>query len=862
MEKRLIVFILLQFLFAPAFAQDNDARYPDSIFSTYYHQRNSLFKATPAPKGNIVFLGNSITDGGEWSELFNDTKLVNRGISGDNVMGVKNRVLSIAKTKPEKVFLMIGVNDLARGTHPDTVYQGIIDIVGMIASGSPTTKIYVQSILPVNPSFPKFNGHTSKSGAINIINTKLKEAQQNAGFRYIDLHAHFIDKDGFLDKRFTNDGLHLTGGAYFLWKHLVFAEVYDLGPKPALIPIPVSVRWEKGFFDLYACKTIFLQDTLFATEANHLKEQLQKKGLTVAVQNASSYLASASSHTPAIILKKSNPVSGVSKEAYQLSVQHDRVEITAATAHGVFNAIQTFLQLARDGLVIDACSISDDAAFSIRGYMFDVGRNYQSISLIKQQIDVMAAFKLNVFHMHLTEDIAWRIESKKFPQLVAASNMQRNPGEYYTYDELRELIAYCKVRHISFVPEIDMPGHSAAFKRAAGFDMQQPEGKALLKEVLLEFLDEIDVPYLHVGGDEVTYTDKSFLKDMIGLIRSRGKKVIAWDPGGDVPFGTIHQLWNGNKKPWAKEPSIDSRHLYLNHFDPLEGVSATFNHAILDAEKGDSLRLGAILCNWPDRRLAKEEDALRMSPVYPVMLAFAERSWKGGGYSGYSSAIGNPGDDKYEAFFAFEKRLLDVSKIPFSSIYFPYRAQSTSEWTLIGPYANKGDLGLSFAPDNKSFWDTVKLASYPKVYGGTIWLRHFWHPMIGSHVEDPKENTTWYAYQKVYSEKEGFRDCWIGFTNLSRSTASATPPKGQWDNRNSKLWVNGKTVDPPVWKYPGRKPSSLEDPLVDEGYEYRAPTKVYFKKGWNEVLIKAPVGSFKGHWSDPVKWMFSFVLAD
>ncbi len=856
MAKRLILLWLLQSLCAAAFVQDNDALYPDSIFSTYYHQRNTLFKATPALKGTVVFLGNSITDGGEWAELFQDLRVVNRGISGDNVMGVKNRVISIARTQPAKVFLMIGVNDLARGTHPDTVYQGILDIVGMIAAASHTTKIYVQSILPVNPSFPKFTGHTSKSASIRAINEKLRSVQQKAGFRFIDLHTHFADQEGHLDKKYTNDGLHLTGNAYFLWKHLVFHEVYDLQPRPALIPMPISVQWNKGFFNLYSCRSIFSEDTLFSSEASFLKDKLSAKGLALDIRN------SFSNATTLIVLKKNSRVSGVSKEAYQLKVTEQQVEITASTSHGMFNRIQTILQLAKDASLVDACYIEDDAAFSVRGYMFDVGRNYQSIALVKQQIDVMASLKLNVFHMHLTEDIAWRIESKKYPQLVAASNMQRNPGEYYTYNELRELIAYCKARHITYVPEIDMPGHSAAFKRATGFDMQQPEGKALLKEVVMEFLDEIDVPYVHVGGDEVKYTDKNFLKDMIGVITSRGKKVIAWDPGGEVPFGTIHQLWNGNKKPWSKEPSIDSRHLYLNHFDPLEGVSTVFNHSILDVNKGDSLRLGAILCNWPDRRLAAEEDALRLSPTYPAMLAFAERCWRGGGYMEYNSDIGKPGDKKYEAFAEFEKRLTDLHKTDLSSFPFPYRPQAAIDWTLIGPFANNGDLSVSFVPEQHSFWDTVKISSYPKVYGGTIWLRHFWHPMIFSHLKDPKENTTWYATRKVYSDREGYRDCWIGFTNISRSHGAPTPPSGQWDTRQSRVWVNGRIIDPPNWKYPGRKPSSLEDPLVDEGYEYRSPTRVYFNKGWNEILIKAPVGTFKGHWADPVKWMFSFVLLD
>ena len=100
---------------------------------------------------------------------------------------------------------------------------------------------------------------------------------------------------------------------------------------------------------------------------------------------------------------------------------------------------------------------------------------------------------------------------------------------------------------------------------------------------------------------------------------------------------------------------------------------------------------------------------------------------------------------------------------------------------------------------------------------------------------------------------------WIGFNDLSRSYFSDTPKEGSWDNRESKVWVNGHEIAPPHWKRAGMKGSS-EVPLIDEGYSYRDPTKINLHKGWNEVLIKAPVGSFKAtDWQNPVKWMFTFL---
>jgi hexosaminidase len=490
--------------------------------------------------------------------------------------------------------------------------------------------------------------------------------------------------------------------------------------------------------------------------------------------------------------------------------------------------------------------------------MVDVGRNYQSVKQLKQQIDVMAAYKLNVFHFHLTEDIAWRLQSKLYPQLTDAKNMLRNPGEFYSLDEMKELIAYCKERYITLVPEIDMPGHSAAFTRAMGVDMQSEKGMEICKNILTELCAELDVPLIHIGGDEVKITNKEFLPAMVSTLKALNKKVIAWDPGGNVPEGTILQMWNGNIVPKKKFPAVDSRHLYLNHFDPIDGVAAIFNHQVCDVQSGNENNLGATLCNWPDRRVSKEEDLINMNAVYPVMLTFAERCWQGGGWKNFLSDIGTPGAERFNAFVEFENRLLEHKALNFKNISFPYVKQSDIEWKLIGPFDNKGKTESSFAPESKKLFDTVQLKNYSSVYGGTIWLRHFWHPMIQSHLQNPEDSTTWYAVRKIWSDEEGEKKFWIGFNNLSRSPATDSPPMNAWDNKGSSVWVNGNLVEPPKWKHAGQKGNS-EIPLFDEGYEYREPTKIYLQKGWNTVLIKAPVGTFKGEWQNPVKWMFTFV---
>ena len=123
--KKLQLFFCL-FIASNVVAQVKQPSFPDSLFSTYYHQRVSLFRSLPQTTGDIVFLGNSITDGGEWTEMFADPKVKKRGISGDSTSGVLNRLDEVYNRKPAKVFLLIGVNDLARNMQPDSVAANIL----------------------------------------------------------------------------------------------------------------------------------------------------------------------------------------------------------------------------------------------------------------------------------------------------------------------------------------------------------------------------------------------------------------------------------------------------------------------------------------------------------------------------------------------------------------------------------------------------------------------------------------------------------------------------------------------------------------------------------------------------------------
>lgn len=819
--------------------------------STYYRQRVSLFEHLPYVKGKVIFCGNSITDGGEWQEMFNDTEILNRGISGDVTTGVMLRMGNLLNIQPSKLFLLIGVNDLAKNIPVAQVAANIRSMVIQFHEKSPTTKVYLQSVLPVNPTFIQFRNHVNKTDSILLLNKMIRGICTEETATYIDLFTPFSDKNQHLDSTLTNDGLHLTGKGYARWKSVIFPWVYDLSAKPALLPAPRELVWTAASFPLLETPGISA-DNPFSAQLNNLKDLL-----------SSYHIRSTETKKAAYTIRLSYKKMGngyLADEAYEITADTSEIILYAQAEKGIYYALQTLRQLMRDGTNVPGCSIKDQPAFAWRGLMHDVGRNFQSIDQLKMQLEILSRYKMNLFHFHLTEDIAWRLESKLYPQLTAASHMQRNAGEYYTLKELKELVQYCKERFITLIPEIDMPGHSAAFKRAMGVDMQSTEGSAICKNILTELCRELDVPYIHIGGDEVKITNPDFLPEMVATIRQTGKQVVAWDPGGNLPKGTVLQMWNGQTVSKKGYPSVDSRHLYLNHFDPIDGVVSVFNHQICDVPEGDSNRLGAIACVWPDRRVSDEKDILTMNPVFPVLLTIAERSWRGGGWKNYQSDIDQPGTQRYTAFTEFENRLLDHKSTYFSSLPFPYVKQSGIHWKLIGPFNNQGKTDAIFLPEQMQVPDTALLRQSVSVSGGTIFLRHFWSPMIGSHLRDTKENSTYYAFTRLYSDHEQQIGLWIGFYNISRSNNSPTPEAGKWDNRNSRIWLNGKEITPPVWSRAGRINTGMEEPLIDEGYEYRSPTLVWLTKGWNNVLLKVPVASFQSsNWQTPVKWMFSCI---
>lgn len=204
-------------LLFPALVMAQQARYDTTFRTTYYDQRCRLFESLPNTRHEIIFLGNSLTDTAEWSELLGSKRVKNRGISGDTSFGVLARLDEVTASRPDKVFLMIGINDLARNIPDSLISRNYRRIVRHILSSSPRTRIYLQSLLPTNSRFPNFPKHQSKTSHIQALNDSLQILARQTGQTFVDLRPYLSDVQGQLDTNYTNDGLHLNGAGYAQW---------------------------------------------------------------------------------------------------------------------------------------------------------------------------------------------------------------------------------------------------------------------------------------------------------------------------------------------------------------------------------------------------------------------------------------------------------------------------------------------------------------------------------------------------------------------------------------------------------------------------------------------------------------------
>ncbi len=190
----------------------------DSTFRpNNYALKAEQFRSYPNAGSDIIFLGNSITAGVDWSELLGMTTVRNRGISGDISFGILERLDEVTEGKPAKLFILIGINDISRNIPDSVILANYAKIIQRVKTASPATKIYFHTLLPVNNEFTQFKNHYNKDEHILFVNEELKKLAAKEKITCIDLYPQFLDTTKKLDKQLTIDGLHLNAAGYARW---------------------------------------------------------------------------------------------------------------------------------------------------------------------------------------------------------------------------------------------------------------------------------------------------------------------------------------------------------------------------------------------------------------------------------------------------------------------------------------------------------------------------------------------------------------------------------------------------------------------------------------------------------------------
>lgn len=346
----------------------------------------------------------------------------------------------------------------------------------------------------------------------------------------------------------------------------------------AVIPKPLeTTATNSGFaLDKHTQLSLVSEDKAFQGVADYLSDKIKSRvGLDLKTTSRS--------YTQLSIQQ----VEGfTNNEAYELEIRQDSLILKAGTAAGAFRGIQTIRQLipeeANETLtdypiwIIPTGIIKDEPQFGFRSTMLDVARHFFSVEDVKKYIDILAYYKLNTFHMHLTDDQGWRIEVKSWPKLTevgSTTGVGGGPGGFYTQEDYKEIVAYAADRHITVIPEVDMPGHTNSASLAypflngngkeievvtsmavgySTFDTRKDTVYAFIDDVIRE-ISAITPPYFHIGGDESLVTEDDdyvyFIERVEKIVRKYGKKMIGWDEVATADLGSeaVAQWWNSQK---------------------------------------------------------------------------------------------------------------------------------------------------------------------------------------------------------------------------------------------------------------------------------------------------------------------------
>jgi hexosaminidase len=279
-----------------------------------------------------------------------------------------------------------------------------------------------------------------------------------------------------------------------------------------------------------------------------------------------------------------DPTGGDVDERYRVVVEQDRITVTGASEHGVIRGLATLRQLlaagARDGgdVLVDPLAIDDSPRFRWRGLSLDVVRCFFGPDQVRRVIDMLDLYKLNVLHLHLSDDQGWRLEVPgrlALTEIGGAGALGDRPGGSYTQAELRELVRYAADRGVTVVPEIDMPGHSGAAIRACPeladglgsgpgnlLDPDVDAVQTFMQEIVEALAAVAPGPYVHVGGDEAFGMDPDayarFLDDIRPMVAAAGKRMITWQEGARSSIGAADVIQHWMSFDGALDAAIES----------------------------------------------------------------------------------------------------------------------------------------------------------------------------------------------------------------------------------------------------------------------------------------------------------------
>jgi len=340
-----------------------------------------------------------------------------------------------------------------------------------------------------------------------------------------------------------------------------------------LIPKPASIFESEGSFIVSTDVNIFITH-------NNSEVSFIARLLALYLAEATSddhfniYVAS---HKMDNIQLSLNNDTSLGEEGYELSITSDSVLIRANQPAGLFYGVQTLRQLLpahqSESVTLPALSIRDIPRFAWRGAMLDVARHFFGVEDVKRYIDLISHYKMNVLHLHLSDDQGWRIEIHSWPRLTeigGSTQVGGDRGGYYTQQQYKEIVEYARSRYVTIVPEIDTPGHTNAALASYAELNSSEEAPALYEgtqvgfstlwinnEITYQFLDDVigelaaltPSPYIHIGGDEARSTPeedyKYFIKRLQEIVVSHGKTAVGWSEIGETELlpGTIAQIW-------------------------------------------------------------------------------------------------------------------------------------------------------------------------------------------------------------------------------------------------------------------------------------------------------------------------------